>query len=203
MRRMPSRRTAAGSIARRTSIASPTAECGSTRSSAPIRSAPQAAPRSCPAPTTTSTESPPSTPPWTTRCGRFPRRCRQRATRPGCSASGTSAMARHTIRRVFDEWPSLPGQGHYHNPVMLQPRPQPGPGTRRLRHGSHHRRLPRLPRPARMIARSPSCAMHKAPHRNWAAQRRALHHVRRCRHPRARHLSWRGCKLLVGDTLYP
>ena len=47
----------------------------------------------------------------------------------------------------FDEWRILPGQGHYHNPVMLQPGPASGRRTRRVRHRPDHRRLPRLHRP--------------------------------------------------------
>lgn len=52
----------------------------------------------------------------------------------------------------FDRWRVLPGQGHYHNPVMLQPRGRRSRShhrrTRWIRHGPDHRRLPALARSA-------------------------------------------------------
>lgn len=66
----------------------------------------------------------------------------------------------------FDEWRVLPGQGHYHNPVMLQPGPNPvverGGYVTDLITDDCLDFLDRLDdRPFAVLCH------HKAPHRNW------------------------------------
>ena len=68
----------------------------------------------------------------------------------------------------FDFWRVLPGQGHYHNPVMLGPgarRLVRGDRARRLRDRPDHRRLHRLDRSARPDRPFLLLCHHKAPHR--------------------------------------
>jgi arylsulfatase A-like enzyme len=71
----------------------------------------------------------------------------------------------------FDEWRILPGQGHYHNPIMLQPGPHPiverGGYVTDLITDDCLDFLDRLDdRPFAL------CCHHKAPHRTWEPDRK-------------------------------
>ncbi len=92
----------------------------------------------------------------------------------------------------FDFWRVLPGQGHYHNPVMLGPRSDRQPGydvieRERLRDRSHHRRFHRVARTHRsnpaVVAAHPS----QSASPELGAEPRALLAVCRRRHTRTRH----------------
>ena len=71
----------------------------------------------------------------------------------------------------FDRWRVLPGQGHYHNPVMLQPRPD-GRGHTIVERGGYVTDLITDDALAWLDTRDPDrpfamLVHHKAPHRSW------------------------------------